>query len=150
MAQTVKNLSAMQGTWVQSLGQEDPLENGMATQVLLPGKSHGQRSLVEANMCIYISILPLLLWSKTWRTVHSKCCRSLYSSSPRAGGVSCTTIHPPTPQLKIGSKMCFPWNLCSISLHQVKQNQNPQSLVGLETHQITLLYPPSTARYVKM
>ena len=31
MAQTVKNLPAMQETWVQSLGQEDPLEKGMAT-----------------------------------------------------------------------------------------------------------------------
>ena len=29
--QTVKNLPAMQETWVQSLGQEDPLEKGMAT-----------------------------------------------------------------------------------------------------------------------
>ena len=27
----VKNLPAMQETWVQSQGQEDPLENGMAT-----------------------------------------------------------------------------------------------------------------------
>ena len=26
----VKNLTAMQETWVQSLGQEDPLEKGMA------------------------------------------------------------------------------------------------------------------------
>ena len=31
VAQTVKNLPAMQKTWVQSLGQEDPLEKGMAT-----------------------------------------------------------------------------------------------------------------------
>ena len=31
MAQTVKNLPAIQETWVQSLGQEDPLEKGMAT-----------------------------------------------------------------------------------------------------------------------
>ena len=31
MVQSVKNLSAMQETWVQSLGQEDPLEKGMAT-----------------------------------------------------------------------------------------------------------------------
>ena len=30
-AQMVKNLPAMWGTWVQSLGQEDPLEKGMAT-----------------------------------------------------------------------------------------------------------------------
>ena len=30
MAQTVQNLPAMQETRVQSLGQEDPLEKGMA------------------------------------------------------------------------------------------------------------------------
>ena len=31
MAQRVKNLSAMQETWVQFLGLEDSLEKGMAT-----------------------------------------------------------------------------------------------------------------------
>ena len=31
MAQMVKNLPAIKETWVQSLGQEDPLEKGMAT-----------------------------------------------------------------------------------------------------------------------
>ena len=31
MAQRVKNLPTMQETWVPSLGQEDPLEKGMAT-----------------------------------------------------------------------------------------------------------------------
>ena len=31
VAQTVKNLPPMRETWIQSLGQEDPLENGMAT-----------------------------------------------------------------------------------------------------------------------
>ena len=31
MTQTVKNLHAMQETWVYSLGWEDPLEKGMAT-----------------------------------------------------------------------------------------------------------------------
>ena len=31
MAQTGKNLPAMQKTWVGSLGWEDPLEKGMAT-----------------------------------------------------------------------------------------------------------------------
>ena len=30
VAQMVKNLPAMQETWVRSLGQEDPLEEGMA------------------------------------------------------------------------------------------------------------------------
>ena len=34
-------------TWVQSLGQEDALEKEMApTPVILPRKSHGQRSRV--------------------------------------------------------------------------------------------------------
>ena len=31
MAQMVKDLPAMQETWVQSLDREDPLEKGMAT-----------------------------------------------------------------------------------------------------------------------
>ena len=31
VAQMVKNLPAMQETWVQSLGREDPLEKEMAT-----------------------------------------------------------------------------------------------------------------------
>ena len=31
VAQMVKNLLAMQETWVRSLGWEDPLEKGMAT-----------------------------------------------------------------------------------------------------------------------
>ena len=30
VAQIVKNLPAMRETWLQSLGQEDPLEKGMA------------------------------------------------------------------------------------------------------------------------
>ena len=42
----VKNLLAMQETWVQSLGQEGPLEKWKPTPVFLPGKFHGQRSLV--------------------------------------------------------------------------------------------------------
>ena len=44
----------MQETWVRSLDQEDSLKKGMATHsclengnpVFLPGKLHGQRSLV--------------------------------------------------------------------------------------------------------
>ena len=31
MAQTVKNLPAVEETWVQSLGQEDPVKKGKAT-----------------------------------------------------------------------------------------------------------------------
>ena len=46
----VKNSPAkqeMQETWVRSLGQEDPLEEEMATySSIFAGKSHGQRTLV--------------------------------------------------------------------------------------------------------
>ena len=46
MVQMVNNLHVMQETQVQSLGQEDPLENKMATHpVFLPGEFHEQRSL---------------------------------------------------------------------------------------------------------
>ena len=42
----VKNPPAMQEIQVRSLGQKDPLKEEMATTpVLLPGISHGQRSL---------------------------------------------------------------------------------------------------------
>ena len=42
----VKNLPAMQETWVLCLGWEDPVGKGVATSVFLPGESHGQRSLM--------------------------------------------------------------------------------------------------------
>ena len=47
MAQKVKNLPTMPETPVLFLGHEDPLEKEVATTpVLLPGESHGRRSLV--------------------------------------------------------------------------------------------------------
>ena len=41
----------MRGTWVWSLGREDPLEKEMATHTLvfLPGESYGRRSLVGSS-----------------------------------------------------------------------------------------------------
>ena len=47
MAETIKNLPAMQETKVGSLGLEDPLEQVMATNSsILFWRIHGQRSLV--------------------------------------------------------------------------------------------------------
>ena len=47
VAQMVKNLAAMQETWVQSLGWEDTLEQGMATHSsILAWRIHEQRSLM--------------------------------------------------------------------------------------------------------
>ena len=46
VAQVVKNLPAVQETWVRSLSQEDPQRREwLPTSVFLPGESHGQRSL---------------------------------------------------------------------------------------------------------
>ena len=45
VAQTVKNLPAVQKIWVRSLGREEPLEKGMtSTPLFLPEEFHGQRT----------------------------------------------------------------------------------------------------------
>ena len=47
----VKNLPAMQETWVRSLLQEDPLEKGMASHSsTLSWEIHRQRSLVGHSL----------------------------------------------------------------------------------------------------
>ena len=47
VAQLVKNPPAMRETWVQSLGWEDLLKKKwQPTPIFLPGKFHGQRSVV--------------------------------------------------------------------------------------------------------
>ena len=47
VAQMVNHLPAVQETWIQSLDQEDPLEEELQPAPgFLSGKSHGQRSLV--------------------------------------------------------------------------------------------------------
>ena len=51
MAQTVKNLPAMQETWVQALGQEDLLEEEMATH---PGILVLRIPWTEISMADYI------------------------------------------------------------------------------------------------
>ena len=84
VAQMVKNLPAMQEMQVWALSRENPLEKGMATSVLLPGESHGQRSLVgyspgggkESNTAelltqvAEINHLPInIKWQEIW-TAH--------------------------------------------------------------------------------
>ena len=60
-------------TWVWSLSWEDPLEKEMTTpSILLPGKSHGQRSLVgyspwgrkELDMTEWLPLLSLFIFLK--------------------------------------------------------------------------------------
>ena len=46
----IKKPPAEQETWVQSLDWEDPLEEEITTTpIFLPGKSDGQRSLVDCS-----------------------------------------------------------------------------------------------------
>ena len=75
VAQTVKHLSAVQETWVLSLGWEDPLEKEMATTpILLPGEPHGGRSLVgyspwgrkESDMTEQLHSLTHSTMQETW------------------------------------------------------------------------------------
>ena len=50
LVQTGKNLPEMQETQIWSLGQQDPLEKGMATHSsILAGEFQGQRSMVGYN-----------------------------------------------------------------------------------------------------
>ena len=49
VAQMVKNLPAVWEMWVQPLGWEDPLEEGMATYSCLENP-HGQRSMVGSSL----------------------------------------------------------------------------------------------------
>ena len=50
VAQMVKRLPAMRETRDRFLGREDPLEKEMqSTPALLPGKSHGRRSLIGCS-----------------------------------------------------------------------------------------------------
>ena len=88
--QRVKNLPAMQETWVQSLGWEDPLEKSMATHSSIHScleNPHEQRRLVgyspwgpksqtwlsdyahthEANLCF------LFLWVRIFRIFIVRC-----------------------------------------------------------------------------
>ena len=62
VAHLVKNLPAMQEIWVRSLGWEDPLEKGTATQPILvfwPGEFHGLYSpwgCKESDMTEWLSL----------------------------------------------------------------------------------------------
>ena len=111
----VKNLPATQETRVRSLGQEDPLEKGMATHSrFLPGELHVQRSfcLKETfkNTCyLHLPVFLLFLSSPInakkvntttssdsyiglWRNYLLLCCSAATSaaSSTSAGSVRCS------------------------------------------------------------
>ena len=75
IAQLVKNPPAMQKTWVQFLGWEDPLEKEkLSTPVFWPGEFHGLRSpwgrkesdTTEQLALHCVSFRPQLRWLFLW------------------------------------------------------------------------------------
>ena len=65
MDQSLKNLTAMQETQVQPLGQEDPLENGMATHsnILAREISWIEEPLDQLAICLLLSLSTCLLYN---------------------------------------------------------------------------------------
>ena len=76
VAQLVKNLPAIQETWVQSLGWEDPLEKGKATTpVFWPGEFHGLYSpwgCKELDMTGHTLLYKYLAQHLPQQTISSK------------------------------------------------------------------------------
>ena len=88
----VKNLYAVQETWVWSLGWEDPWRREWQTSPeFFPGKSHGQRSLVGyspwgcKSRHDLVTKPPSLIWLVQFSTVTQSCptlCDPMNHSTP--------------------------------------------------------------------
>ena len=105
----IKNPPAMQETQVQSLGWEDPLEQEMAsTLILLPGESHGQRRLVSYSP-----------WGCRELDVYT------HTHSDTAGNLKPRNCHGPGPVLPPGHQedvtiqLCYP---CSMGRAQAEMS----------------------------
>ena len=133
VAQMVKNLLAMQETWVLSLGQENPLEKVMATySSILPGESHGQSSLVSYGPwgCKELDTPEQLTHTHTygvWRPGQSK---QFQSGSPHtclAGFLHGQDLSRETGQYLIPFYLCFKhtckWNKKRKERHRQKENR---------------------------
>ena len=101
MAQTMKNLPAMQEIRVQFLGWEDSPGEGewLLAPVCLPGESHGQRSLAGCSPC-----QNGITCFKTQQTYTQATGNSVRVVTPRRshpGGLgSVSLITPPLPKWK--------------------------------------------------
>ena len=124
VAQTVRRLPTMWETWVRSLGREDSWRRKwQPTPVLLPGKSHGRRSLVgcspwglkESDMTEWLHFfsLPNGALSPTWRCELIGSSQSCHSNqvwgSIRGWQLTLTASSPAS-----GSRLNFPWSVWTI------------------------------------
>ena len=105
MAQRVKNLPAMRETQVQSLGQEDPLEKGMASHSSIlaweipwieePGGRQSTVSQSQARLT-----LNSIQWAKRrWRSTEKDgvTCYQILRCNGAADWVAGPTLHHPSP-----------------------------------------------------
>ena len=79
MSQLVKNLPAMQETWIQSLGWEDPLEKGKATHSSIlawriPYSPWGHKESDTTELCLSL----LCVFAFTFITNTDFCPTSYY------------------------------------------------------------------------
>ena len=66
--QMVKNLPAIQETWVQSLGWEDPLEKEwQPTPVFLPGEFHGQTMGLQSQTQLFLGRKAMTNLDSIWK-----------------------------------------------------------------------------------
>ena len=70
----VKNLPPMPETWVQSLGQEDPLEKGMATSIL------GTSLVAHTVILFYLYRICTIFYFPVWLTRKKKFLQTEFSS----------------------------------------------------------------------
>jgi len=133
VAQMVKNLSATQETWVQSLGQEDPLQKGMATHSSIPTwripwaeepgrvQSKGSQRVghywqTNTNALVISDALGKRDARIGFSICISMCCRRCTPTSPRS------SLHVPSKSEKTcivwqhrhGAGLCVFWMLCSL------------------------------------
>ena len=92
MAQTVKNLPAMQATCVQSLGQKNPLEKGIATHSILHSclENSMDRSLVGYSLqgCKQSDMTEQLTHTHTQEKPHKR-----YFNQVMKGNISSSKSH---------------------------------------------------------
>ena len=96
VAQSVGILLTMQETWVRFWGQEDPLEKEMAAHsgilVFLPGKFHGQRSLMGYSPRCRLVVRPFPHLSIIINTPNATSSSLVLSKEQRFKD---TTLNPP-------------------------------------------------------
>ena len=105
----VKNLPAVQGTWVRSLGQENPLEKGMATHSRILAweilwteepaslQFYNQVTHMISQACYVFLCFPYILFI-TWNVLHCFKIFGLFSGQICGAFLKCLNridlIHP--------------------------------------------------------